>query len=952
MYKKTQYLVVCSWLLFFFGFSSNLEGHTQTLLIDEQFYQTELNDWIDLRDKVSFQKELASTFSPENGQFSDNWQSLPKQSPIKWKENLWLKLPLKNTTNQSLDLILLLHADLLDVWYEDESNSWQHQQGGNLKPRKNWDSQQHQPEYSSPHTIQFSIPSERVTTLFIKVGPTDGNSSLLPRLCNRPFFLTHSTHYFQRTIATQSFFHGVLLIMLLFPFGMYLLNKEKAYLYYAGYTLTISIFLGYAFEFQNFSFLANYPRFGRVLANLCNYGFPFFYNLFLIHFLHSNNWRLDIKKRIQQFNYLLLIWGGLTSFLLIILSPASFKLIYNSWLNSPVSIIGLGGLFWLSWQYWKSNNKLARFVAANNLFMLLGLVVSFIIFYVGAIGLVDGRTTSFWGILFLEGTIILQLLSFSLSLSYKGLETERERVKLKELDSLKSKFFANISHEFRTPLTLILGPVQQLQAKTTNTADQQQLRIAEKYAQSLLRLVNQILDLTKMEVGKMQLETSIFDWIQVGKVITYSFASAAAQKEIKLDFVSNHSELLVTLDQSKIEQILINLIANALKFTPEGGKIEVLTKLLNRDNVLQITVKDNGIGISEEQQKYIFQHFYQADHGDFTVDQPSSGIGLALTKELVGLHKGTIQVKSQHGKGTSFIINIPLSNSPTNIASTDIQDNTANDIILPTLATTAPLESTTTLVKDTANKPIILIIEDHPDIQQYIQSCLIKDYQLITAKDGEAGIQQAIEQVPDIVITDVMMPKKDGFEVTQTLKQHAATSHIPIIILTGKSSKKSKMTGLQSAADDYLTKPFDADELRLRIKNLLDNRQKWVQHFQKSATAGEPTLALPSIEDVFIQKALKIVENNLGDENFSVEKLGRALHLDRTQLFRKLKTITGQNPSNFIRTVRLKKAYHLLANRTATVGEVAFSVGFSSTTYFNRCFKTQFGKTPGAVLNR
>lgn len=927
----------------------SLYGQNRALIITENYYQDSLYDWQNIDSFLSFQKELPADFNPTTTTFPNNWNKFLTNITLEWTDNIWLQLPIINQTDNKKELTLLLHADLLDVWYINDNQVWQHHQGGNLMPRSDWDSQKHQPVYSSPHTIQFSISAQKSTTLFIKVGSIDSNVGLYPKLCNRRFFLAHSTHYFQRTIATQSFFHGILVLMFLFTLGMFLLNKDRAYLFYAIYTLSVSLFLGYAFEFQNFSFLAEFPRLGRILSNLGRYTFPFFYNLFLIHFLHAEGWRLDIKQRLQQFNLFLLTLGGLTTLCLIFFAPPSFKILYTNWLYLPVILVGIIGFVRISWQYWRSNNRLARFVAANNLFLLIGFMVSSLIFFLGGIGLIDIRSTSFWGILFLEATIVLQLLSFSLSLSYKGLETEKERVKLKELDRLKSRFFANISHEFRTPLTLILGPIQELKTKRTEPHEQKLLKITEKYAKNLLRLVNQILDLTKLEVGKMQLENTVFDWIAIGKVITYSFASAAQQKQIELQFNSPFSKLSVQLDQAKMEQILINLLANALKFTPEGGKIQVNSRLIKKDAILEITVKDNGVGISEEQQKYIFQHFYQADHGDFITNQPSSGIGLSLTQELINLHDGTIEVLSDRGKGTSFIIKIPLKTidkQSLTVNSTAIKINTNQPILednnlekIPSNNSTAP------------QKPLILLVEDHPDIQTYIQSCLAENYQLVVANNGELGVKMATEQVPDLIITDVMMPKKDGFTLTKELKNNAATSHIPIIILTGKSSKDSKMEGLSVSADDYLTKPFDAAELRLRVKNLLDNRQKWVQHFQQTATTPLPDLAIPSIEDVFIQKALKAVENNLGNEDFSVEKLGKAVHLDRTQLFRKLKAITGQNPSNFIRTVRLKKAYTLLQSRSATVGEVAFSVGFSSTTYFNRCFKEQFGKTPGAVLN-
>ena len=765
MYKKQSYLFWIGLLGLILGNWTPMYSQNNSLKLTDNFYTDSLHQWYDLLPYLSYQKELADGISPETNPLNADFESV-RETALEWTNNIWLKLPVDNQTKEAKDLILLVHADLLDVWFQKEDGAWQHQMGGNLRSRALWDSRQHQPIYSSPHTIQFSIPPIATTTLFIKIGGTDANTVLQPKLCNRAFFLDHSTHYFQRTIATQSFFHGVLLLMFLFPLGMFLMNKDRAYLFYAGYTLSISVFLGYYFEFQNFSLLAEYPKLGRILTNISRYAFPFFYNLFLIHFLHVDNWRPDIKKILVKFNQGLVIVGALTSLGLLFFAPTTFKLLHANWLYLPVVLIGLTGLCYLNWQYWRSNNQLARFVALNNFFLLTGLIISALIAYVGAIGFFDVRSTSFWGILFLEVTIILQLLSFSLSLSYKSLETEREKVKLKELDRLKSRFFANISHEFRTPLTLILGPVQQVKAKTENPIIERQLRTVEKYAQSLLRLVNQILDLTKLEVGKMQLEATVFDWIKMAKVITYSFESAAQQKQIQLNFKSDLAQLLVSLDQSKMEQILINLIANALKFTPIGGKIEVLSNLMANGKSLQVIVRDNGIGISEAEQKYIFQHFYQAEHPDFTTNQPSSGIGLSLTKELVNLHNGNIQVKSQRGLGTSFIIEIPLIGM--NLTKNEIS------VIAPINSVETNKSITTPSVvppnKSQSNQTLILIVEDHPDLQQHIKACLIDNYQLITANDGAIGIEQAIKQVPDLIITDIMMPKKDGYELTQTLK--------------------------------------------------------------------------------------------------------------------------------------------------------------------------------------
>lgn len=941
---------VCCLMLLWLPLNRSL-SQGSVMEIDQTFLQDSLNQWHSLLPYLEILQDSADQIDPEKLEDKTSWTPANTHQQVRyWKGDLWLRLMINNQEESPVELALLFHNDYIDLYFRNNSNQWVHSSAGKNRALSVWDSQQHSPPFRSPYTFQLELPGQKTRTYYIKIGTIDQNAFLQPFISNRVFFLEESVSTFKRTLSTQAIFHGVLWVMSLFHLFTFFMYKDKAYLFYALYILSLSFVLIYLFEFDIFLPLAEVPRFWRLFSNIPLYGFGIFYCLFLLRFLHENHWKPRLKKLIQYYIYLELGVGTVSTLLLIVLPISAFPSIYKNLILLPIALLGIGGLIFISIQYLRSEKGLARFVAFNNFFMIGGLLVSTIIGYASLSLFADYRITQMWSIIFLEVTIILQLISFSLSLGYKGLETERERVKLKELDEFKSRFFANISHEFRTPLTLILGPVQNLLATFNNQADRRQLKMVERNAKRLLRLINQILDLSKLEAGRMKLTPSSFDYIHISKAMLHSFQSAAREKKVDLVFKSPVNELQVILDQDKIEQILINLISNALKYSSEGGKIElsVQTEKVRSKVFVKTSVKDEGVGIPEGELPHIFKRFYQADHKGFTTNQSSSGIGLALTKELIEIQKGDINVDSTPGKGTVFSFQLPLKIAHS-AAQAKLDQKNALSVVPDGLSAVQTPEEGSGASNEA---PLVHIIEDNPEIRLYLKSCLDKDYQLIESANGQTGIEMAIQHIPDLIITDVMMPEKDGFEVTQVIKNNEKTSHIPIIILTGKSSRESKITGLQTSADDYLTKPFDAEELLLRIKNLLQNREKWVARFKESLRPDSPYLDVPSQEEKFIKKAVEVVELNLSNEDFSVEKMGRALLLDRTQLFRKLKAITGQSPSKFIRSIRLKHAYQLLKRRSATVGEIAFSVGFSSTTYFNRCFKEEYGLTPGEVMEK
>lgn len=526
----------------------------------------------------------------------------------------------------------------------------------------------------------------------------------------------------------------------------------------------------------------------------------------------------------------------------------------------------------------------------------------------------------------------------------------------KEIDRMKSRFFANISHEFRTPLTLILGPLDDMMSRPENTGIIRYLKPMRKNASRLLELVNQLLELSRIESGKLKPELTKSDILTIAKGMVMSFDSLAEMKNIRLNVTADVGPIEVYTDRDKIEKILTNLLSNAFKFTPEQGSISVRihrtlnSHIPNVSECLEISVKDNGTGIPQAEMAHIFDRFYQADNNQLH-QQDGSGIGLALTKELVELHGGTIWAHASSDAGTEIRFQLPLN-----------LGETLKDCIVET---TPPVpeaniriaandedhvESLETI--DDPTKPIILLIEDHVDVRNYVRDILNDAYSVIEAADGEEGVAVALDKIPDLILCDVMMPKMNGNEVCVYLKKEERTSHIPIILLTAKADVESRIEGLETRADDYLTKPFVPKELMLRIKNLIESRQKLRDKYCRTLSLKPSEVAVNSIDEQFLKRMMNVLEINMADEKFSVEALGEELGMSRSHLHRKLKALIGQGPNQFIRSFRLNRAHALLTVNAATAAEIAYSVGFGSPSYFTKCFHEQFGYTPSEIGDR
>ena len=557
-----------------------------------------------------------------------------------------------------------------------------------------------------------------------------------------------------------------------------------------------------------------------------------------------------------------------------------------------------------------------------------------------------------------------------------------EAEKLKELDKMKSRFFANISHEFRTPLTLILGPIEKLRSYIKDKEHKKDLDMMQRNAHRLQRLINQLLNLSRLESGKMKLQTREENIVVLVNGYTQSFESLAKQKKIDLIFSSVEENIKLYIDTDKIEKILYNLMSNAFKFTEEGGLIKVAVcnsqyvkntkeaspEIANgqppTDNSAsrwaEIIISDTGRGISRDKLDCIFDRFYQADDS-YTKYQEGTGIGLALTKELVELHHGKITAESKIGKGTTFSVFLPKGKK--HLKSDEIVEKTTSKVKKEEFPEPFPeLEFSENKLsldnyqnKDAGkeDKPYILIVDDNADLRNYMKGHLDQLYNISEARDGEEGYNLATEKIPDLIISDVMMPKLDGYELCKKLKTDARTSHIPIILLTARASSESRIEGLETGADDFITKPFDPLELQTRIKNLIMQRNMLHERFMKNVrkigieqllTLESPDLN--SMDQNFLQKAIEYIMENISDPNINVELLGEEMALSRRQLQRKIMGITGNSPNKFIRSIRLNRAAELILNKTANVTEIAYEVGFNNLSWFAKSFKEQFGVLP------
>jgi len=528
---------------------------------------------------------------------------------------------------------------------------------------------------------------------------------------------------------------------------------------------------------------------------------------------------------------------------------------------------------------------------------------------------------------------------------------QRETERVKAMEQVKTNFFSNITHEFRTPLSLILEPARRILSQTMDPDIRTNARHIEHNSHRLMALVTQLLDMAKIESGSMTLDLRQGDFLEVLREVFRSFLPLAEQRGIRLKLRAPNDFSPFSFDANKVELVLNNLISNALKFTPEGGDVSIVCRnsvpadpLPERSSGIQVTVSDSGIGIPGDSLAKVFDRFYQVD-GSHTRTGEGTGIGLALSKELAELMGGGITLQSEVGKGAAFTFWLPIIEDKEEeaVVHSDRHEREASGYSIPAR-------------RDPADQPSVLLIDDNAELRAFIKQCLAPAWQVVEASNAWEGIEKALQLIPDLVISDLMMPLKDGYAVCDELKNNELTAHIPVILLTAKSAMDAKIKGLRSGADDYLTKPFNTEELLARMENLVELRRRLRQRYgQLSAAALTPDATdeatfLTQPDRDFLRRFTLVVERHLPDGDLGVEKLAQKMSVSRVQLHRKLKALTDQNVSDFVRDYRLERAMAMLRNREGLVYEVASRAGFNSEKYFSRAFKEKFGISPSQVV--
>lgn len=841
--------------------------------------------------------------------------------------------------------------DYIDYYYADEFGEFQHQQTGNKISL--WK----RPFYLWSNFLQVEVPTKDTLDLFIRLEGVN------PRFRPHRLDLWHidASSVFPKQMKEamkNALYYGILGIQFFFFMLLFLIDKERIHFYFG--IMILGIFLSQGFSEDNYRFFVPFPVYRDFHIPL------FFTGLFFVQygFLKFATTYFNYPKKSLVTQFLVPIF--LTSSVFINIY-AAFRYRYTEIGSIPLEqyyyitaiifmFLGIFIAFLIGVFAPQKRNASKRFFIAAFFPGLLTILLFLLRVILGGLLGSDVATNLFPSFLFSYDATkisnILMLFLFALSTGYRTnlLKAEKQNAleknvqaqqtiieKLKQTDQLqalnrlKTRFFTNITHEFRTPLTVILGMTEQ-------GTHPQTMVLIRRNGQKLLNLVNQLLDLSKLDAGQLQPTYKLTEIVSFTQYVGESFQSLADKKFIRLTVYSEINELWLDMDEEKYRQIISNLLSNAIKFTSESGKI--ILHLYQKEAHIHIKITDNGIGISSKELPFIFDRFYQVENATSQLGK-GTGIGLALVKELVELLAGKIEVTSELGKGTTFNLQFPIRCTST----------TKLSIVAPQKFSSTLVSSSTILLEPKRGEiPTLLIVEDNPDVVIYIQSLLAQQYNLEIATNGEIGIQKAIETIPDLILSDVMMPKKNGFELVTTLKQDERTSHIPIVLLTAKATQADRLTGLKHGADAYLMKPFDKEELLIRLEKLFAIRQK----LQEKYSNLDPQIIIQkekTLEEIFLEKLHTVLEKHYENSELDVNQISSFMQMSYNQFNRKLKALTNKTPAKYLRVFRLQKGKSLLVdpNIDLNVSEVAYEVGFTDPNYFSRSFGELFGQSPNSM---
>ncbi|PHN07847.1 ATP-binding protein [Flavilitoribacter nigricans] len=777
--------------------------------------------------------------------------------------------------------------------------------------------------HSAQAKIQLAAGESR--ELFVKIRRVINKPMALRLKVFQPEFWSRRIDPGRRHLG-QAFFQGIIWALLLYHLLLFLMIRDLTYLYYCLYILMISLLTLGDFGYLQSVLLKEQPYFAWGLFLLMQYATGIMTFKFMQSFVQLRQLLPVWNRRVNLFIRINLVILATVS-VLYLLTRDYLVVQLTQPLLVPFALAGLLICYLLI----RTRDQVALYFAIAGVIFTTAIIIN------GLLELLSNKDlileSSYSRYYILEITAIIHLFTFSIGLGYRRRMKDLESQRSLEIGRIKNRFYANITHEFRTPLTVIMGLSEQI-----NGYPREQ-KLIRRNGKHLLRLINQLLDLSKLESGKLEVHPVCGDIVAYLRYLTESFDSMAMDKGIKLTFYSEEDAFLMDYDDTQIQHIVYNLLSNAIKFTPDNGKVILHVVSTERDGrpYLQIKVKDTGIGIAEQQFSHIFDRFYQVDSSS-TRRGEGTGIGLSLTSELVHLLGGEIDVASKEGQGSTFKVFIPITKTAPRASQSTAPIAPSEEMDRPELKGTAARP-------DSADLPQLLLIEDNPDLQEYIQNLLRETYMVHTAGDGQRGIELAIELIPDVIISDVMMPEKNGYEVCEVLKQDERTSHIPIILLTAKAAQRDKIKGLQYGADAYLTKPFDSEELFVRLEKLIQLRRELQAHFAPDRELVNTNGRHPQ-EEAFLQKLRSELDERISDPDFGVRDLAQSVGMSHTQMYRKIKALTGKTPSSFIRSARLQRGREFLQSTDLNVSEIAYEVGFADPNYFSRTFLQEFHTSP------
>lgn len=922
-----------TFLILFIGLPVMLLGKTLVLTTEKTTY--ELEEYLE-----TLREEGLTITEARQATIDGRFAPMPTGMPILPFQDYWIRIDIDNQYTYAegyIEWMLQFSRtwSLVEVYFEDLDGKLTLRKSGLFTPVADRIFKAALRE----NVVKFNLAEQQRSTLYIRLRSdrVDVPPTLSIELSPAEVFLKKLKQKRQQ----NSFFVGFVWMMTLLSILFFFQTWSKVYVFYSMYLIGVSTYASYVEgnlpDFLINLFFPDHPQyifFVKLVVYLAMVG----YLLFLRSFL-------KLKEMLPRWDkiFSFTIWISLPLLLLdaFLMMQYNFSSIIPDRVTLSFGVyFAIFNLLFLRSLYFTKDRR-AYFIIVGICAMSAGIIL-----------MVIARLQSpEFSVAHLELGIIIEILAFTLGLAYRQRINERERFKahyeleksqfiqqqkqaeaqrLRELDDLKNRLYTNITHEFRTPLTVIMGMANEIE-------DERVKKLINRNSENLLRLINQILDLSKLESGKMNLHLVQGDIIAYLQYLTESFLSAAEAKQIRLSFYPEVPHLMMDFDEEKVQLIVYNLLSNAIKFTPNGGKIIFHAKVQEETvrQVLQLKVQDSGPGIPAADLPYIFDRFYQVDNPNVT-NQGGTGIGLALTKQLIELMGGEIKVSSEEGQGSLFSFFLPITNEEEKLEESWKPLSPVED---SPMDRSSIMDASLSLMDD---RPMLLIIEDNADVIEYIERLLQKDYLVESVRNGEDGIQEALRLIPDIIISDIMMPGKNGYEVCDFLKNNSRTSHIPIILLTAKTAKEEQVKGLRYGADAFLTKPFHKEELLVRLQKLIELRKKLQAHYLQDEKGD----ATPSKEEKFLATLKKCIAEHLDNSDLSVNDLCRAVQLSHAHLYRKLKALTNLTPVQFIRYIRLKEAKKLLEDSSLNISEIAYAVGFSDPNYFSRIYHKEMGVTP------